>query len=101
MSRFDGKRLTNRIFKLDIERMRQAWYSDKYFWNIADTLGKLANKSYRFQGQSAVLERLDIAPQDVDVGNMEVEMQVFARRRPEAIVCGIDKALTMLRHATG
>lgn len=101
MSRFDGKRLTNRTFKLDVERMRQAWYSDKYFWNIADTLGKLANKSYRFQGQSAVLTRLGIAPQDVDVGNMEVELQIFTRRKPEAVVCGIDKALTMLRHATG
>jgi nicotinate phosphoribosyltransferase len=101
MSRFDGRRLNNHTFKLDIERMRQAWYSDKYFWNIADTLGKLAHSGYRFQGQSAVLERAGIAPQDVDVGNMQVEMQVFARRKPEAIVCGVDKALTMLRHATG
>ena len=101
MSRFDGKRLTNRTFKLDVERMRQAWYSDKYFWNIADTLGKLAAGNYRFQGQSAVLDQLGIAPQDVDVGNMQVEMQVFTRRKPQAIVCGVDKALTMLRHATG
>ena len=101
MSRFDRRRLTNHTFKLDIERMRQAWYSDKYFWNIADTLGKLAHKSYRFQGQSAVLDRLGIAPESVDVGNMQVEMQIFTRRKPEAVVCGVDKALTMLRHATG
>ena len=29
MSIFDNKRLTNKTFKLDIERMRQGWYSDK------------------------------------------------------------------------
>jgi len=34
MSLFDGKRLTNDIFKLDSERMRRGWYSDKYFVNI-------------------------------------------------------------------
>lgn len=101
MSRFDGKRLNNRTFKLDVERMRQAWYSDKYFWNIADTLHKLAASGYRFHGKSQVLDQLGIAPQDIDVGNMEVEMQIFTRRKPYAVVCGVDKALTMLRHCTG
>ncbi len=101
MSRFDGRRLNNRTFKLDIERMRQAWYSDKYFWNIAETLAKLARREYRFQGKSAVLDELGIEPADVNVGDMEVEMQVFTRRSGEVIVCGIDKALTMLRHVTG
>ncbi len=101
MSRFNGKRLNNRTFKLDIERMRQAWYSDKYFWNIADTLQKLAAAGYRFRGHSDVLDRLGIDPATIDVGNMEVEMQVFTRRAPQVIVCGIDKALTMLRHCTG
>ena len=101
MSRFDGKRLNNRTFKLDVERMRQAWYSDKYFWNIADTLGTLAQRGYRFQGTSATLKEMGIDPAEVDVGNMQVEMQVFTRRKGQVIVCGIDKALTMLRHATG
>ncbi len=101
MSRFDGRRLNNRTFKLDIERMRRAWYSDKYFWNIADTLGKLAQRGYRFQGHSPVLEELGINPRQIDVGNMRVEMQVFTRRKPYAIVCGVDKALTMLRHCAG
>ncbi len=101
MSRFNGKRLNNRTFKLDIERMRQAWYSDKYFWNIADTLQRLAGAGYRFRGQSEALDRLGIDPAAVDVGNMHVEMQVFCRRVPGAIVCGIDKTLTILRHCTG
>ena len=82
MSRFDGRRLNNREFQLDIDRMRQGWYSDKYFWNIADTLSVLAESNDR-------------------VGNIEVEMQVFTRRKPDAVVCGVDQALTMLRHAVG
>ena len=101
MSRFDGQRLNNHTFKLDIERMRRAWYADKYFWNIADTLQKLSETGYRFHGQSQVLAELGIEPHTIDVGNMEVEMQIFARREPYAIVCGVDKALTMLRHCTG
>ncbi|MBN1582881.1 MAG: nicotinate phosphoribosyltransferase [Anaerolineae bacterium] len=101
MSRFNGNRLSNRTFKLDVERMRQAWYSDKYFWNIADTLSKLAKSGYRFRGQSEVLAQLGITAQEIDVGNMQVEMQVFTRRSPSVIVCGIDKALAMLRHCTG
>src|SRR4030066_4710 len=31
MTFFDRKRLTNETFKLDIERMRRGWDSDKYF----------------------------------------------------------------------
>lgn len=101
MSLFDGKRLNNRTLRLDVERMRQAWYTDKYFWNIASTLSALARSGYRFQGQSQILGPLGMAPQDVDVGNMIVEMQVFTRRKPYAIVCGVDAALNMLRHCTG
>ena len=42
MSIFDHKRLTNKTFKLDIERMRRGWYSDKYFENIGRMLTALA-----------------------------------------------------------
>ena len=34
MSLFNNERLTNDVFKLDVERMRRGWYSDKYFANI-------------------------------------------------------------------
>ena len=101
MSRFDGQRLNNRTFQLDVERLRRAWYADKYFWNIADTLRQLALRGYRFAGQSPVLERLGIRPEDVDVGNLCVEMQFFTRRQPYALVCGVDRALATLRHCTG
>jgi nicotinate phosphoribosyltransferase len=46
MSIFDHQRLTNATFKLDIERMRQGWYTDKYFVNIAKMLTVLAEQGY-------------------------------------------------------
>jgi nicotinate phosphoribosyltransferase len=101
MSIFNGKRLTNATFKLDIERMRQGWYSDKYFVNIAQTLQVLAEVNYRFTGQAPALQELGFDPADLATGDIEVEMQIFNRRQPRALVAGIDKALSMLRHCTG
>ena len=51
MSIFDGKRLTNETFKLDIERMRRGWYSDKYFENINRMLIALSSENYSYSGQ--------------------------------------------------
>ncbi len=101
MSIFNQTRLTNRTFKLDIERMRQGWYSDKYFVNIAQTLQVLAGNDYRFAGQSAILAELGIDPAGLATGNIEVEMQFFTRRYSRALIAGVDKALSMLRHCTG
>ncbi len=100
MTIFNNKRLTNETFKLDVERMRQGWYSDKYFVNIAQTLQVLAAKDYRFAGNSPVLDELGIDPDTLATGNIEVEMQFF-NRRPRALIAGVDKALSMLRHCTG
>ena len=48
MSLFDQIRLTNETFKLDIERMRRGWYSDKYFENIGRMLSTLASEGYTY-----------------------------------------------------
>ena len=56
MSIFDGKRLTNDTFKLDAERMRSGWYSDKYFENIVGMLTNLAQRGYGFGGRSTRLD---------------------------------------------
>ena len=101
MSIFNNKRLTNRTFKLDIDRMRQGWYSDKYFVNIAQTLQVLSSNDYRFAGNSAILNRLGIDPSGLATGDIEVEMQFFNRRHPRALIAGVDKALSVLRHCTG
>ncbi|HEU5370628.1 MAG TPA: hypothetical protein VFU69_19295 [Ktedonobacterales bacterium] len=101
MSIFDGKRLPTSIFKLDVERMRTGWYSDKYFYNIVALLADLAHMGYRFGGTAPDLSDLGLDLAQVDIGNIEVEMQWFTRRKPYSIVVGVDKAIAMLRECTG
>ncbi len=100
MSLFDGQRLDNSTFKLDIERMRKGWYTDKYFVNISLMLSVLASQGYVYAGKYPGLPQ-GIKPDDVLAGDLEVEMQWFTRRPGETLVVGVDKALTMLRHCTG
>lgn len=100
MSIFDNKRLTNETFKLDVERMRRGWYSDKYFENIGRMLAALASEGYTYSGQYPNLPA-GISPNEIAVGDIEVEMQWFTRRIGNTIVVGVDKALEMIRHCTG
>jgi nicotinate phosphoribosyltransferase len=100
MSLFDHQRLTNTTFKLDIERMRKGWYTDKYFTNIARMLTTLAEQGDCYQGQEPHLPP-GVSPDGVCAGDLEVEMQWFTRRSGTTLVVGVDKALTMLRHCTG
>ncbi|HEY3310383.1 MAG TPA: nicotinate phosphoribosyltransferase [Anaerolineales bacterium] len=100
MSIFDSKRLTNETFKLDIDRMRQGWYSDKYFANINRMLLALTAEGYTYAGKQPNLPR-ELSPENIAVGEMEVEMQWFTRRVGSTVVVGVDKALEMLKHCTG
>ncbi len=100
MSIFNGQRLTNDAFKLDIERMRLGWYSDKYFTNIATMLSILARRGYTYQGDQPDLPE-GVSAEGIPVGDIEVEMQWFTRRPGTTLVVGVDKSLTMLRHCTG
>jgi nicotinate phosphoribosyltransferase len=101
MTVFDRRRLPPSVFKLDVERMRRGWYSDKYFINIAGTLAQLAAAGYRFAGSAPDLSGLEVDLGAVDVGQVEVEMQWFPRRQPSCVVVGVDKALAILREGTG
>ncbi|HZJ22289.1 MAG TPA: nicotinate phosphoribosyltransferase [Anaerolineales bacterium] len=100
MSLFDQIRLTNETFKLDVERMRRGWYSDKYFENIGRMLSTLASEGYTYSGQYHNLPA-GISPDNIAVGDIEVEMQWFTRRLGSTIVVGVDKSLEMLRYCTG
>lgn len=100
MSIFDGKRLTNKTFKLDIDRMRRGWYSDKYFANINAMLMTLAAEGYHYQGTHHNLPP-GLSPENIAVGDIEVEMQWFTRRVGTTVIVGVDKALAMLKHCTG
>jgi nicotinate phosphoribosyltransferase len=101
MTIFDGNRLTDETFKLDLERMRTGWYSDKYFDMQVGILESLARSEYRFAGHSSALAALGVDPTGVDIGNIVVEMQWFTRRSPFSVVAGVDKALAMLEGCTG
>lgn len=98
MTIFNERRLTNAVFKLDVERMRQGWYSDKYFANILKMLEGVGQAS-GYQGQYA--REIGRDPAGLNVGNMDVEVQFFTRRAGKTVVVGVDKALSMLRHCTG
>jgi nicotinate phosphoribosyltransferase len=100
MSIFDKKRLTNETFKLDIDRMRRGWYSDKYFENINRMLTVLAAEGYQYSGGNHNLPS-GISPEDIAAGDIEVEMQWFTRRVGKTTIVGVDKALAMLRLCTG
>jgi nicotinate phosphoribosyltransferase len=100
MSIFNKSRLTNETFKLDIERMRTGWYSDKYFVNINAMLTALAREGYTYRGKKNNLPA-GLSAEGLAVGDIEVEMQWFTRRAGTTIVVGVDKALAMLRHCSG
>lgn len=101
MSIFNGKRLTNEVFKLDIERMRRGWYSDKYFENSVRMYEELVRSGYIFRGRCPALEDRKLTLDTVSLGDIDVEMQWFTRRRPFTLLAGVDKALAMLRHCAG
>jgi nicotinate phosphoribosyltransferase len=100
MSIFDHKRLTNETFKLDVDRMRRGWYSDKYFENINRMLGTLSTEGYTYSGQFHNLPP-GVTAEDMAVGDIELEMQWFTRRMGTTIVVGVDKSLEMLKYCTG
>jgi nicotinate phosphoribosyltransferase len=96
MSIFNNRRLTNSTFKLDIDRMRRGWYSDKYFENVSQMFDLLNRQGY----QVHVTER-EPGTASLPIADIQVEMQWFTRRRPSALVAGVDKALSMLYHCAG
>jgi nicotinate phosphoribosyltransferase len=100
MSIFDGKRLDNNTFKLDADRMRKGWYTDKYFSNIAEMLTILSKSGYCYQGNSPRLKNINLT-EGISSGDLEVEMQVFTRRKGTTISVGLDKSLAMLKMCTG
>lgn len=100
MSVFDHKRLTNEVFKLDIERLRKGWYTDKYFVNIMNTLENLRFTGYQYKGENGRkfqgFEQSVIMP-----GNLEVEMQWFTRHPGKTVIVGVDKALEIVKTCAG
>jgi nicotinate phosphoribosyltransferase len=101
LSVFDRQRLPVETFKLDVDRMRAGWYSDKYFLNIVGLLTDLLQDGEAVEWSPDNIRALRWGLGAHEIGDIEVEMQVFTRRAPYAVIVGVDKALAMLRECTG
>lgn len=98
MTLFNKTRLNNSVFKLDEERMRAGWYSDKYFANILAMLeGSALSPGFSGHFPRPIGPNLD----QLNVGNLEVEVQIFTRHAGQTVIVGVDKSLSMLRLCTG
>lgn len=98
MSIFDHNRLTKDTIQLDIEGLRRGYYTDKYFTNVMRVLKGLEEANYTYQGANP---RHVPNAQNLAIGDIVVEAQIFNRRSPVALIAGIDVALNMLRYCTG
>lgn len=95
-------RLPDHIFGLDYERIRRGWYTDKYFINAACILSELVRERYAFAGkQPSEFEEKGLTVDDVQVGELQVVMQLFARREPFSLVAGTDRAIAIYRNCAG
>ncbi len=102
MTTLTETRLTNVDFGFDTDRLRRGYYADKYFENVRAILQGMARANQTYADVGGINPRdLPIASTDVNIGDIIVEAQVFNRRRPRALITGIDAALWMLRHGTG
>jgi len=82
----------------ELQLLRKGWYSDAYFTNIVTIMERLAAEKYTFAGQ-ADLSSADCS--EAAIGDLEVEMQIFPRRKPLGVVVGIEEALSILRECVG
>ena len=64
-------------------------------------LTELAQQGYRFGGVSPDLTDIGVDLSQISIGDIEVEMQWFTRRKPFSVVVGVDKTLAMLQTCTG
>ena len=97
MTVFDHERNTR--LDLDFAGLRRGVYSDKYFANVVQVLSAAHESGYRYAGTHPRPLPVDLS--SVAVGDLIVEVQIFTRRAPYALIAGVDAALAMIRHCTG
>ncbi len=69
-----GKRIEPSVFDIPVEKIKSGWYSDKYFVRTKEIL-------------------------EMDNTHTRVLMQVFSRK--DAVVCGLDEAIAILKLCAG
>lgn len=98
MTKFNKQRLDAKLFQID-ERIKTGWFTDEYLNNNVRILTTLAKEGYKFGDNTSDLYGIDT--RDVENGKLEVEMQIFTRRKPFSVVVGVDEALSILKECTG
>lgn len=95
------RRLSPEHYDFDYDGLRRGYYSDAYFANGARVLRRLSEEAWCYGGEHPRenVSHLDLA--NISIGDVEVEMQFFAKRKPYSLAAGIDAAATILRECTG
>ena len=102
MTVFNNQHQTGIDYEINLDRLRRSHYADKYFENVRQILTGCARDGKTFADFNGSSPRdLPVDPADTPIGDLVVEAQIFNRRKPRALVAGIDAALWMLRHGTG
>jgi nicotinate phosphoribosyltransferase len=94
-------RVPTAVFHLPVEQLRRGDFSDTYFLNIRDILERLSRRRYRYMGSAPLLRHDRHRAAGIPVGTAPVEMQMFTRRRPFSILCGVEHARAILERAAG
>jgi len=101
MASYVIERGTAERYGLDVERIRQGFYTDQYFNNVRRVLDVLAAEGYRYAGSAPPKELAECDLSNTLVGDIEVDLQVFTRRQPFSIVAGLECGLAALASCTG
>ena len=88
-------------YDFDYEALRNGYFSDAYFRNGATVLQRLSEEGVLYCGECPRLNVERLVRNKVLVGDIEVEMQYFTKRRPFCIAAGIDPAIAILRECCG
>lgn len=88
-------------FGFDIEAIRRGRFTDQYFNNVRRVLDALAGEGARYAGASPPAELAGCDLSDVAIGALEVDVQVFTRRKPFSIAAGVECVLALVASCTG
>jgi len=103
MTVFNKKRIQKDMFELDyetIDKIRKGHFSDDYFKNTTKILETLSKEGYKFGLNDNNLNDITNV-EDINIGDIHVEMQIFTSRYGKSLIVGLDEVLNILKAATG
>ncbi|NQT20988.1 MAG: nicotinate phosphoribosyltransferase [Planctomycetes bacterium] len=95
------RKLSPEDYDFDYDGLRRGYYSDAYFANGARVLQRLSEEAWCYSGEHPRANVAHLDPTRIPIGDIEVEMQFFTKRKPYSLAAGVDAAATILRECTG